>query len=276
MDTTQMVPTEKYDVTQRRPSGRSGGGILLAFSGLALVGLTAAAFAATASGKKQRVRRRRDLPLTPEPPRKEAAPPPSPGPARPADSKPPAPTTEIPTSLFTDRPVVFAPRIFMNDMPDWVENWGDQSAQTAPPRNTGIVGPNVGFPPEPAQPGPLTGDAEPGDPLVPNMTPAQYSDAWLAAYRQGYAYGKTLKPSQANTKIVSLATFAGMRAGALGQPSKPPAAGPDRRDYLQGYDQGKAIDQAQLIEIMRGEASALGSLDAVRGLAQRTAPAVLA
>lgn len=278
MEATQMVPAERYDLAQRRPARRSGGGILLATTGLTLFGVAAAAFAARASGKKQATRRRPEPPLTPEPPAKPtdtrtsatppSAPPPPATPIR--EFSEPLPTRRNPTPQ-TPPTFVFSPQIWLNEMLDRGE-----LSQEPTLGNTGIVGPNFRFRPEPARPGPLSGDADPGDALVLDLTPQQYSDAWLKAYREGYAYGKTLKPSQASTKIVSLAHFAGMRAGALGQASNPPAAGPDRRDYLQGYDLGKATDRAQFIEIMRGEASALGSLDAVRGLAQRAAPAVLA
>ena len=271
-------------------TGRRGNSVLLlTLGGLTASGLLIAMLAARSSGKKlaQRVPKPStqpprapipapaDVPLgapwkvptpapvtTPPPLRVSSPPPPIPEPPR---------QTQAPGTS-----VIFAPHVVLSgwgagmDAPSLGELWAQPEPERPPlltPSNTGIVGPAV----EPYKP--LTGDAAPGDPLVPDLQPAQYTDAWLRAYTEGYTYGKTLKPAEAHRKIVSLAFFKGQRAGALGFASEPPAAGPDRKDYLDGYALGRETDKTQLLEIVRGEASAMGSFDAVRGLTPRTEPA---
>ena len=304
---------ESAPLVPPRAGRRGNGVLLLTVGGLTASGLLIAALVARTSGKKQVQRAPRpssepreapnpapaDVPLgapwkVPTPVPVNTTPPPgviNPPKSAPQEALPnspgrligsekytpvgPAMPDRSPPSAVPGKSLIIAPHIVFSGWGSGTESpsLGDLWPQPEPPSppmstgNTGIVGPAV------ERSKPLTNDAAPGDPLVPDLQPAQYTDAWLRAYTEGYAYGKTLKPAEAHRKIVSLAFFKGQRAGALGLVSDPPAAGPDRKDYLDGYALGRETDKAQLLEIVRGEASAMGSFDAVRGLTPRTQPA---
>lgn len=148
-------------------------------------------------------------------------------------------------------------------------NRTDRSLYSSELQRVEAAGLNV---PPPSDPGNAS-YLQPGDPLVPDLSPEQYSTMWLNSYNEGYKYGARLKPADAGNKIVSLAHIDGQRAGFLGLAASPPAAEPGRTEYLQGYELGRVTDkQAGGVALVKAEASAWGSWDAVRGVPARSGP----
>lgn len=149
--------------------------------------------------------------------------------------------------------------------------------QPAPsqPAEPGFIGPpaSAAPPPDPIALPPVS------EPLLPTMSRADFAAVWADAYDNGYAYGRTLSPKDAATKIPSQRVFDGMRhalmrySRAIPEPGQALSA-QDREDwkrYDDGYAQGLTMDASAAPEVVKGEASALGSRDAVADRPSRTA-----
>ena len=153
----------------------------------------------------------------------------------------------------------------------------------APPQPTptpaaepGFIGPPswVAPPAEPAD-----GLPPESDPLLPTLSRADFAALWADAYTAGYTYGLSLSPQDAQTKITPQRMFDGMRhalmqySRAIPEPGRTLSAQEreDWRLYNEGYAQGQAMSASAAGEVVKGEASALGSRDAVAGRPSRVA-----
>lgn len=296
-----------------RQEGNLGATVaLIAVGGAALLGLAAAAFSARSSGKKTaaKVPQPPASPPVPTgfvPPAVPPAtqPPQSTPPARTSTAEPPREYTPTPTNRpLSSPPIVFNPTaLFDFGADDFNQN---RNTGIVPPDDTGVAvtrlitfGPGeydsatgilnrtnrtlssgelqrleaAGLNVPPPSGSGSTGYLQPGDALVPDLTPEQYSTMWLESYNAGYKYGARLKKADAANKVVSLAHIDGQRAGFLGLAASPPAAEPGRTEYLQGYELGKVTDkEAGGAALVKAEASAWGSWDAVRGVPARSGP----
>lgn len=146
--------------------------------------------------------------------------------------------------------------------------------------------PEPGFIGPPAWAAPPTPPAERGDdlppesdPLLPAVSRADFATLWADAYNSGFSYGLTLAPKDAQTKITPQRIFDGMRHALLQYSRSIPEPGrvlsaqerENWRLYDAGYAQGQAMSASAAGEVVKGEASALGSRDAVAGRPNRVA-----
>lgn len=306
------TPTERTATTMDGKGGRDSKFAVIALGGAALLGIVAAAFSARSSGKKTaaKVPQPPASPPVPTgfvPPAAPPVtqPPHSAPPARTSPAEPQPEYTPTPTNRpVSSPPIVFNPTVLFDfGADDFNQN---RNTGIVPPDDTGVAvtrlitfGPGeydsatgilnrtnrtlssgelqrleaAGLNVPPRSGSGSTGYLQPGDALVPDLTPEQYSTMWLESYNAGYKYGARLKKADAANKVVSLAHIDGQRAGFLGLAPSPPAAEPGRTEYLQGYELGKVTDkEAGGAALVKAEASAWGSWDAVRGVPARSGP----
>lgn len=148
-----------------------------------------------------------------------------------------------------------------------------------PAAEPGFIGPPAWAAP-PAEPAERGDDLPPeSDPLLPTVSRADFATLWADAYNSGFSYGLTLSPQDAQTKITPQRIFDGMRhallqySRAIPEPGRVLSAQEREgwRLYDQGYAQGQAMSASAAGEVVKGEASALGSRDAVAGRPSRVA-----
>ena len=143
------------------------------------------------------------------------------------------------------------------------------------PAEPGFIGPPAWAAPHP-DPTELPPES---DPLLPAMSRADFAKAWADAYTEGYTHGLTLSPKDAPTKITPQRMFDGMRHALMRYSRAIPEPGrtltdqerEDWRLYNEGYAQGLAMSASDADDVVEGEASAMGSRDAVAGRPSRVA-----
>ena len=146
-----------------------------------------------------------------------------------------------------------------------------------PAAEPGFIGPPAWAAPPAEPPEPDDGLPPASDSLLPALSRADFAALWANAYNEGFAYGLTLSPKDAQTKITPQRIFDGMRHALLRYSHAIPEPGrtlsaqerEDWRLYNDGYAQGQAMPTSAAPEVVKGEASALGSRDALAGRPNR-------